>query len=245
MKWYGTLIGISAIVLLVSAGMVRFSAENNQVATEEPSQELESVSAETGRNRDDVKKSLGARTILLPTPVWAIGSYDKEGKPNVMTAAWVGICCSKPPCVTVSLRQATYTYGNIMERKAFTVNIPSESFAEETAYFGRVSGRDVDKFSTTGLTPVKSDLVDAPYIEEFPLVVECKLLHTFELGLHTMFVGEIVDIKANTSILGENGLPDMEKLKPFVFAPGSSHFYRTGEYLGEVSSLAKKISNDK
>jgi flavin reductase (DIM6/NTAB) family NADH-FMN oxidoreductase RutF len=143
-----------------------------------------------------------------------------------------------------SLREATYTFGNIMERKAFTVNIPPESFAEESAYFGRVSGRDTDKFLTTGLTPVKSDLVDAPYVKEFPLVVECRLLQTVELGLHTMFIGEIMDVKANDSILGEGALPDIDKLRPFVFTPGSADFYKTGEHIGKVSSLVKKIENE-
>ncbi len=222
--------------------MTVFSEVKSQLESEEQNKNMKSVITEIGRNGNDVKKSLGAKTILLPTPVWVIGSYDKEGKPNVMTSAWVGICCSKPPCVMTSLRRATYTFGNIMERKAFTVNIPSESFAKETAYFGSVSGRDVDKFSITGLTPIRSDLVDAPYIEEFPLVVECKLLRTIELGLHTMFIGEIMDVKANESILGEIDSPDIEKLKPFVFVPGSRNFYRTGEYLGQVSSLAKKLN---
>ena len=88
-----------------------------------------------------MKKSFGPRTLLYPTPVWVLGSYDKAGRPNVMTFSWGGICCSKPPCVSVSLRQATYTYGNIIERKAFTINIPSERYARETDYFGMVSGR--------------------------------------------------------------------------------------------------------
>jgi len=192
-------------------------------------------------NRDSTKLSLGARTALLPAPVWVIGSYDKDGKPNVMTSAWAGICCSKPPCLMTSIRKATYTFGNIMERKAFSVNIPSELFAKEAAYFGSVSGRDVDKFKVTGLNPVKCDLVDAPYIKEFPLVIECKLLQTIELGLHTMFIGEIMDVKVDKSMLGEKELPDIKKVKPFVFAPGSSNFYRIGKYLGNVSSLAKKV----
>jgi len=68
-----------------------------------------------------MKNSLGAETIVPTTPVWVVGTYNREGKPNVMTAAWGGICCSKPPCVYVSLREATCTYGNIMERKAFTI----------------------------------------------------------------------------------------------------------------------------
>ena len=124
----------------------------------------------------ETRKSLGAKTLAQPCPVWVIGSYDAAGKPNVMTASWAAICCSQPPMVTVSLRKATYTYGSIMESKAFTVNIPSEEFVSAAAYFGSVSGRDVDKFAASGLTPVKSALVNAPYIKEFPLVLECKLV---------------------------------------------------------------------
>ncbi len=71
-----------------------------------------------------MKKSIGANTILYPTPVLIVGTYDKDGKPNGMTAAWGGICCSKPPCVTVSLRKATYSYGSIVESKAYTLSIP-------------------------------------------------------------------------------------------------------------------------
>jgi len=230
MKSYGPLISILAVIFLAGTCAAMFSEKDNKAETGKQSKVL-----------DEIKKSLGARSIL-PVPVWVIGSYDKEGKPNVMTSAWVGICCSKPPCVTISLRKATYTFGNIMERKAFSVNIPSESFAKEVAYFGSASGRDVNKFSKTGLTPVKSDLVDAPYIKEFPIVIECKLLQTLELGSHTMFIGEIMDVKANKSILGGDGLPDIKKLRPFVYAPGSSNFYKTGKYLGKVPALAKKIN---
>ena len=75
-----------------------------------------------------MKKSLGAKTLIYPTPVWVVGSYDKNNKPNLTTIAWGGICCSKPPYVTVSLRKATYTYNNIMERDDFTVNVPSEQY---------------------------------------------------------------------------------------------------------------------
>jgi flavin reductase (DIM6/NTAB) family NADH-FMN oxidoreductase RutF len=73
-----------------------------------------------------MKTSIGPKTILFPAPALVVGTYDREGKPNVMTAAWGGICCSSPPCVTVSLRKATYTYDNILEQKAYTLSIPSE-----------------------------------------------------------------------------------------------------------------------
>jgi flavin reductase (DIM6/NTAB) family NADH-FMN oxidoreductase RutF len=81
-----------------------------------------------------MKKSIGAKTIVYPAPVLIVGTYDKEGKPNAMNAAWGGICCSSPPCVTVSLRKATYSFGNIVESQAYTLNIPSEQYANEADY---------------------------------------------------------------------------------------------------------------
>ena len=188
-----------------------------------------------------MKKSLGAKTILYPTPVLIVGTYDAAGKPNVMTAAWGGICCSSPPCVAVSLRKATYTYGNIVQQGGFTINIPSEDFAVQADYFGMVSGKKADKFAETGLTPIRSTLVNAPYIKEFPLVLECKLVHQIELGLHTQFVGEILDVKADEDILDDNGALDVEELKPFFYAPEVSAYYGTGRRLGNAFSIGQAV----
>lgn len=187
-----------------------------------------------------MKKSLGAKTLVYPIPVWVIGTYNKEGKPNAATIAWGGICCSQPPCVGISLRKATYTYGNIVESKAFTVNVPSEKYVKEADYFGTVSGKNVDKFSEAGLTSVKSDLVDAPYVKEFPLVLECRLIQTIEIGLHTQFIGEIMDVKADELVLSDNDLPDIEKIKPVIFAPDGSGYYGIGKCLEEAFSIGKK-----
>lgn len=192
-----------------------------------------------------MKKSLDARTIAIPTPAWVVGSYDKNGRPNVMTAAWAGICCSKPPCVYVSLRKATYTHGNIIERRAFTVSIASEDHAREVDYMGLVSGRDVDKFAVTGLTPVNSELVDAPYVGEFPLVLECRVIHVIEIGLHTEFIGEIMDVKCDSSVLDNDGLPDIGKVRPIIFSPGSRVYHKVGGYLGQAFSIGKKIEKGK
>lgn len=187
-----------------------------------------------------MKKSLGAKTLLYPTPVVVVGTYDATGKPNVATAAWVGICCSRPPCVAVSFRAATYTHGNIKARKAFTVSIPSEVHIVHADYFGIASGRDTDKLTAAKLTPVNSDLVDAPYVKEFPLVLECRLAHMFELGLHTQFVGEIVDVKADDSILDANNIVDILKLKPLIFTPESHRYYGVGTFLGNAFSIGEK-----
>jgi flavin reductase (DIM6/NTAB) family NADH-FMN oxidoreductase RutF len=188
-----------------------------------------------------MKKSLGAKTIVYPTPVFVVGSYDKGDRPNVMTASWGGICCSSPPCIAVALRKVTYSHGNITDRKAFTINIPSEAYLKEADYFGLVSGKDTDKFAATKLTPIKSELVDAPYIREFPFVLECKLIHTIEVGLHTQFIGEIMDIKAEESMLDEKGVLDIGKVKPFLFAPESRNYYGIGKYLGKAFSAGKEI----
>jgi len=188
-----------------------------------------------------VKKSLGAKTLIHPTPVWLVGTYDREGKPNVMTAAWGGICCSKPPCVAVSIRKATYSYGSIVFRKAYTISIPTETQVAEAVYLGTISGKTEDKFAGCGFTPVRSDLVDAPYIAEAPLVLECKLLHTHEIGLHTQFVGEIMDVKAEENVLGEDGFPDMQKVKPIVYAPYSQVYFGIGECMGNAAAVKKKL----
>ncbi len=188
-----------------------------------------------------MKKSLGARALVYPTPVLVVGTYDSNGKPNVMTASWGGICCSQPPCVAVSLRKATQTHGNITQRKAFTISIPSEDYVKQADYFGLVSGRSVDKFAATGLTPVKSELVDAPYVKEFPLIVECKLAHIFELGLHTQFVGEVVDVKAEEDVMAGGRLVDIKKLRPLAFAPDTQGYYGIGDFIGKAFSLGEKI----
>ena len=188
-----------------------------------------------------MKKSLGAKTILYPTPVFIVGTYDKAGKPNAMNVAWGGLCCSSPPSVAISLRKATYTYGNIVERKAFTINIPSENYVKEADYFGIASGGSEDKFSATKLTPVKSDIVDAPYIKEFPLILECELKHTIEIGLHTQFIGEIMDVKVEESVLGEDGAIDVEKVLPFFYAPEIRAYYGVGKFLGKAFSIGKQF----
>jgi flavin reductase (DIM6/NTAB) family NADH-FMN oxidoreductase RutF len=189
-----------------------------------------------------MKKSLGAKTLIVPTPVWCVGSYDAGGAANVMTIAWGGICCSKPPCLTISLREATYTYGSIMERQAYTVSVPSEQYAREADFFGLASGRSVDKFAQSRLTPVRSELVDAPYVGEFPLILECKVIHHYKIGLHTQFVGEIVDCKVDENMVTADGGPDIEKIRPLVFSPGSQKYHGIGEFIAKAFKVGRELS---
>lgn len=188
-----------------------------------------------------MKKSMGPRTIIFPAPALVVATYDKNGKANAMTAAWGGICCSNPPCVAVSLRKSRYTYESIIEQKAFTINIASEAHVKSVDYFGIAAGRKTDKFSVTGLTPVKSALVNAPYIEEYPMILECKLLHTIEIGSHAQFIGEILDLKADQSVLNEEGMPDIEKVMPICYEPEMGSYFGIGKKLGKAFSIGKEF----
>jgi len=188
-----------------------------------------------------MKTSIGAKTLLFPTPVLMVGTFDQEGKPNLMNAAWGGICCSQPPCVAVSLRKATYSYAAIVERKAFTVGIACESRVVEADFIGMASGRSVDKFAVAGLTAVRSELVDAPYAAEFPVVLECRLLHTVEIGLHTQFIGEILDVKADSGVLGDDGLPDIMKIRPLVYDTGHKGYHGVGPLLDRAFCVGKDL----
>jgi flavin reductase (DIM6/NTAB) family NADH-FMN oxidoreductase RutF len=188
-----------------------------------------------------MKKSFGAKTLAFPNPVWCVGSYDAKGQPNLMTIAWGGICCSKPPAATISLRKATYTYGNIIERKAYTINIPSTKYVKEADYVGMASGKREDKFKNTGLTPVKSDLVDAPFVDEFPMILECKVIHTYEIGLHTQFIGEILDVKVDQAALTNEGLPDMNKVRPFIYGNEIQTYHQIGNKIGDAFDIGKKL----
>jgi flavin reductase (DIM6/NTAB) family NADH-FMN oxidoreductase RutF len=119
--------------------------------------------------------------------------------------------------------------------------VPSEAHAREADYIGIVSGKNVDKFAVARLTPVRSALVDAPYVGEFPFVVECRLLHTIEIGLHTQFIGEILDVKAEESVCGAMGLPDIEKVRPILFDPEINTYHGVGRSLGRAYSIGKDI----
>jgi flavin reductase (DIM6/NTAB) family NADH-FMN oxidoreductase RutF len=189
-----------------------------------------------------MKLSLPPKTILLPSPVLIIGTYCFDGRPNMMNAAWGGIVSSKPPCISVSIREATLSFHNIQKTEAFTINIPSEKYLREADFVGMVSGREYDKFKETGLTPEKSKLVNAPIVQEFPYSLECKLVRQVNLGSHTMFVGEIVGMVADSEVLNSKQLPDIEKVRPMIWGSfGSMAYFTVGDKLGDSFSVGNEL----
>jgi len=184
-------------------------------------------------------QSLGPKAIAFPAPLWCVSTYSSDGKPNVVAVAWGGMCSSQPPALTVSLSRVTVSHGNIEATGAFCVNVPSEDRLALADHFGVVSGAAEDKFAASGLTPVKSSLVEAPYIAEFPLVYECRVTHAHGIGLHTLFVGEILDVKADAAAVGPTGSLLTERLKPVLYSSPSNTYHRVGDMLGRAFFIGR------
>jgi len=176
-----------------------------------------------------VKKTIDLSLPLYPAPALLVGVYDEIGEPGGLLAAWAGVCCSEPPCVTIGVQKVRHSFGGILARKAFTLNVPSEGQAAMADYFGLFSGRDRNKFTSTGLTPLRGEVVDAPLVQEFPISLECEVIHSVELGTHVLFVGKVVKTWALEECLDEKGYPDPLKVRPLVFAPRFGMYYGLGE----------------
>jgi len=188
-----------------------------------------------------MKLSLGPEALAIPSPVWVVGSYGNNEQPNIMVVAWGAICCTTPPCLSIALKKTRATYANILEHEAFTISIPAREYLVETDYVGMVSGISNDKFSAAGLTPVRSRVVNAPYVQEFPLILECSLLHILDIGSHTQFIGQIMDVKADEDVLGDNGLPMAQKINPLISSACERSYYAIGDYLERTSVLGRNL----
>ena len=183
-----------------------------------------------------MKQSLGAKTFLLPTPVLLIGTYDARNKPNIMTAAWGGICSSQPPALAVSVRRTRWTYAAIMERKAFTISIPDRRLVAQADFAGLHSGADMNKFAALELTAEAAEHINAPYVAECPVVIELTLIKSVDVGSHVQFIGEIMDVKVDAECLGEDNLPDVAKIDPIFFAPLLQQYWSIGSFVGRAFS---------
>jgi len=188
------------------------------------------------------KRSLGALPLLYPEPALLVTTYDTNGRPNFMTAAWGGICASNPVSLMVAVQPPRWTHDALLAKKAFTIGIPSEKMVAETDFAGMASGRSFDKFAACGFTAVKAEKVDAPYIAECPVILECSLTQNFTLGSHTVMIGEIRDVKVDEDCLDATGqIPDIEKVLPILFDFGSRSYYGIGKKLAKAWNVGKPL----
>lgn len=184
-----------------------------------------------------MRKNFGMKTWLYPMPVMIIGTYDENGVPNAMNAAWGGIYDTNQ--IMVCLADSHKTTENIKKSGAFTVSFATKKTVVPCDYIGIVSANDVpDKFAKAGFHAAKSEYVNAPIIDELPMTVECRLKGFNEDGI---CVGDIVNISADESILGADGRIDAKKLDPICYDSVTHAYFALGEKVGQAFSDGKKI----
>ena len=184
-----------------------------------------------------MRKNFGAQTWMYPMPVLIVGTYDENGKPDAMNAAWGGIYETNQ--IMLCLSASHRTTKNIKEKGAFTVSFATAKTVVPSDYVGIVSAKNTpDKMEKSGLHAEKSTLVDAPLFQEYPMTLECKLVKFNEDGI---VVGEIVNVSADESILDEDGKIAVEKLEPIAFDSVSHAYHKLGEKVGNAFSDGNQL----
>ena len=169
--------------------------------------------------------------MLYPLPAVMVTVADKAGNDNIITIAWTGTVCTNPPMTYISVRPERYSYHMLKETGEFVINLTTKELAYATDYCGVKSGRDVDKFKEMKLTPLVSQKVSAPGIAESPVNIECKVVRELELGSHTMFIGEVVNVTVEDKYLNESGKFELNSTGLVSYSHGE--YFLLGEKLGK------------
>lgn len=186
-----------------------------------------------------MKKNISKKSAIFPMPVLMVATYNEDGSVNVMNAAW-GMMLESD-MVVLNLSKTHKTVKNIKERKAFTVSIADSAHVVEADYFGVVSGNNaLDKFKNSGMTATKSENVDAPVVNEFPVCMECEFIEFQDDEYGCGVIGKVVNVLAEESILnGEN--VDIEKMNAIAYDPFTSGYYKVTERVGNAFSDGMKL----
>ena len=186
-----------------------------------------------------MRKNFGGKSWLYPMPVLIVAAYDEHGKANAMNAAWGGIFTDEH--IGICISEGHKTTKNILATKAFTVSMATVEQLIACDYVGIVSGnREPEKFAKAGFTAVRSEVVNAPIINELPMALECKLI-SYDPESCRLF-GEIVNVSADERVLNEKGKIDPAKLKPITFDPSNNKYIVLGEVVGNAFSDGLMLS---
>ena len=186
-----------------------------------------------------MRKDLGAKTFIYPMPVLIIGTYDEKGEPDAMNAAWGGIYDYGQ--ITISLGAHVST-DNIRKNKAFTVSFATRKTVAQSDYVGIVSkAKEPRKIEKAGLHPIKSEKVNAPLFEEYPVTLECELVSLDgNMGEGGTLVGQIINVSADESVL-TNGKIDIKKLEPIAFDGENAKYNVIGEEVADAFRVGLKL----
>lgn len=176
--------------------------------------------------------------MLYPVPAVMVTVQDAEGKSNIITIAWTGTVCTNPPMLYISVRPERYSYRMLEETGEFVVNMTTKKLAKAADYCGVRSGRDVDKWKETGLTPEKAQAVSVPLIAESPVNIECRVKDVLKLGSHHMFLAEVLAVDVDESLLDMGGRLALEKAEPVVYSHGE--YYGLSELMGTFGWSVRK-----
>ena len=185
-----------------------------------------------------MRKNFGAKPWTYPQPVFILATYDENGIPDAMNAAWGGISDDKE--LTMCISASHKTTANILARKAFTVSMATAEQVVACDYVGIESGKRVpDKLEKTGWHLTRSEFVDAPLVEELPMAVECRLVSYDPESCR--LVGEIVNVSADESVLDTDGKIDPDKLQPITFDPIHNVYRTLGQAVGHAFQDGAKL----
>lgn len=189
------------------------------------------------------KRSFKPGNMLYPLPAVMVSCQGKDGKPNILTVAWAGTICSDPPMVSISVRKERFSHHLLTEGREFVINLTNRELVKVTDYCGVTSGRDIDKFEKTGLTPVPSKKVAVPSILESPVNIECKVTQVLELGSHDMFLAQVVHVSVDESLMDEKDTLRLKKAELITYSHG--RYYLLGKELGTFGYSVRKKENRK
>ena len=185
-----------------------------------------------------MRKNFGPKPMCYPMPVYIIGTYNADGTPNAMNAAWGGI--SEDQEISICVDASHKTAENLQARKAFTVSMATAQYLAACDYVGIVSGnQEPDKFAKAGFHAMKSDFVDAPLIAQLPMALECNVISYDAESCR--LVGRIVNVCVDESVLGENGKVDVAKLQPITYDPMNHHYLTLGKTVGHAFQDGKAL----
>lgn len=184
-------------------------------------------------------------TMIYPLPAVLVSLGETEEEWNIITIAWTGTLCTDPPLCYISIRPERHSHAILTRTREFVINLTTRSLAYATDWCGVKSGRTYRKFEEMRLTPGKAAKVKAPIIGEAPINIECRVIDIRDLGSHTMFVAEVVNVKASRQYLDpQTGAFDLASAEPIAYAHG--HYFQLGRQIGKFGfSVARRKRNKK
>ncbi len=183
-------------------------------------------------------------TMIYPLPAVMVSCGSEPDEYNIITIAWTGTICTEPPMCYISVRPHRYSYDIIKKNGDFVINLTTKKLARATDWCGVRSGSKFNKFKEMGLTAEKATFVKSPLIKESPVNIECKVIEVKELGVHHMFISEVLGIHADNQYMNEsNGAFHFEESRPICYSHGK--YYELGDFIGKFGFSVKKKSKRK